>query len=174
MLDKADGETDAKYRSVVKAKWDEWKADKYANAIFWNFVEAERNNLLKQYKFGVEPEPTYIVIILRREMGSSPKKATRLSPKMISSACRTWDVKTRKDATSSLKPLSGGGSNLTRLKRRYRSDRVQTNHQPGDDVGVGAVMTRRFPAPWGVRELEQAFVWSVRRDPHTGTAAHAV
>jgi hypothetical protein len=133
VLDKADGETDAKYRSVVKAKWDEWKADKDANAIFWNFVEAERNNLLKQYKFASsQSQPTSL---LKREMGSSPKKATRLSPKMISSACRTWDVKTRKDATSSLKPLSGGGSNLTRLKRRYRSDRVQTNHQPGDDVG---------------------------------------
>ena len=59
-----------------------------------------------------------------------------MSPQMISSACRTWDLKTRKDATSSLKPLSGGGSNLTRLKRRYRSDRVRTNHQPGNDAGV--------------------------------------
>lgn len=45
MLDKADGETDAKYRSVVKAKWDEWKADKDANAL----------------QVRVEPEPTYIV-----------------------------------------------------------------------------------------------------------------
>jgi hypothetical protein len=58
VLDKADG---AEHRSVVKTKWDEWKADKNANAIFWNFIEAERNNLLKEYKFGVEPEPTYIV-----------------------------------------------------------------------------------------------------------------
>ena len=30
--------------------------------------------------------------------------------------------------------------------------------QPGNDQGVGAVTMRRFPAPWSVRELEQAFV----------------
>jgi hypothetical protein len=61
VLDKADGETDAKHRDAVTAKWNEWKADKNANAVFWNFIEAERNNLLKEYKFGVEPEPTYLV-----------------------------------------------------------------------------------------------------------------
>lgn len=61
VLDKADGDTGEKHRAVIKAKWEEWKADKDANAIFWNFVEEERNNLLKEYKFGVEPEPTYIV-----------------------------------------------------------------------------------------------------------------
>ena len=61
VLDKADGETDAKHRAVIKARWEEWKVNKDENAIFWNFVEAERNNLLKGYKFGVEPEPTYIV-----------------------------------------------------------------------------------------------------------------
>ena len=34
----------------------------------------------------------------------------------------------------------------------------QEPEQPGNDQGVGAVTTRRFPAPWSVRELEQAFV----------------
>jgi hypothetical protein len=36
-------------------------------------------------------------------------------------------------------------------------DQDEEPEQPGDDSGVGAVTTRRFPAPWSVRELEQAF-----------------
>jgi hypothetical protein len=35
VLDNADGETDAKRRALIKAKWDEWKSNKDANAIFW-------------------------------------------------------------------------------------------------------------------------------------------
>ena len=46
---------------MVSAKWDDWRADKGATGIFWDFIEAERNNLLKEYKFGVEPEPEYLV-----------------------------------------------------------------------------------------------------------------
>jgi hypothetical protein len=46
---------------VITAKWDDWHADKPANAIFWDFIEVERNNLLKEYKFGVEPGPVYLV-----------------------------------------------------------------------------------------------------------------
>jgi hypothetical protein len=61
VLDKADGEVDAKHRHAVTTKWYGWKADKPRPTIFWNFIEAERNNLLKEYKFGVEPEPTYLV-----------------------------------------------------------------------------------------------------------------
>lgn len=63
VLRNVDRETDDKHRAVINATWDEWKStkDKGDNAIFWNFIEAERNNLLKEYKFGVEPEPTYIV-----------------------------------------------------------------------------------------------------------------
>ena len=37
-------------------------------------------------------------------------------------------------------------------------DQGQEPGEPGDDAGVGAVTPRRFPAPWSVRELEQAFV----------------
>lgn len=61
VLDKVDGAIDAKHRAAVNSVWERWKADKSGHAIFWNFIEAERNNLLKQYKFGVDPEPTYVV-----------------------------------------------------------------------------------------------------------------
>src|SRR5262249_14267635 len=55
ILHHVDGEADTKQRDVIAAKWGDWHADKPANAIFWDFIEAERNNLLKEYKFGVEP-----------------------------------------------------------------------------------------------------------------------
>jgi hypothetical protein len=60
ILHHVDGEADTKYRDVITAKWDDWRADKPANAIFWDFIEVERNNLLKEYKFGVEAEPAYL------------------------------------------------------------------------------------------------------------------
>src|SRR5436190_19103372 len=30
--------------------------------IFWDFIDVERNNVLKEYKFGVVAEPTYLAI----------------------------------------------------------------------------------------------------------------
>ena len=36
-------------------------------------------------------------------------------------------------------------------------DQGQEPGQPGNDAVLGAVTTRRFPAPWSVGELEQAF-----------------
>jgi hypothetical protein len=36
-------------------------------------------------------------------------------------------------------------------------DQGEKPGQPGNDTGVGRVTSRRFPAPWSVRELEQAF-----------------
>ena len=47
---------------MIAARWQDWKANKDENAIFWNFIEAERNNLLKEYKFGVEAEPIYLAL----------------------------------------------------------------------------------------------------------------
>ena len=52
VLHKVDGK-DPVARSLIDAAWDRWNADKAANAIFWEFVEKERNNILKQYRFGV-------------------------------------------------------------------------------------------------------------------------
>jgi len=61
VLGKVDAATDDKHRLAIEAKWREWQANKKAHAIFWSFIEEERNNLLKEYKFGVKPEPNYVV-----------------------------------------------------------------------------------------------------------------
>ncbi len=50
VLRKVDGEN-SDVRPLVEAAWTRWKADRSANAIFWEFIEAERNNILKQYRF---------------------------------------------------------------------------------------------------------------------------
>jgi hypothetical protein len=61
VLDKKDGNKSAKHREAVQAAWADWKKNENGNAIVRRFIEAERNNLLKQYKFGVKPEPEYLV-----------------------------------------------------------------------------------------------------------------
>jgi hypothetical protein len=61
VLKNADGTTDDKHKQVIALWWKDINAAKAANSIFFNFVEAERNNVLKEYQFGVVPEPNYIV-----------------------------------------------------------------------------------------------------------------
>lgn len=52
VLRKVDGDN-KDVRPLVEAAWTRWKADRPANAVFWEFIEAERNNILKQYRFSV-------------------------------------------------------------------------------------------------------------------------
>ncbi|KJC40670.1 hypothetical protein UB31_27580 [Bradyrhizobium sp. LTSP849] len=54
VLDKIDGTTSDQHRRIINATWESWKRNRAENAIFWDFVEQERNNLLKTYEFGVE------------------------------------------------------------------------------------------------------------------------
>lgn len=52
VLHKVDCEQDPKIKQVVAAAYDAWKADKQGNAIFWDFIEQERNQILKEYEVG--------------------------------------------------------------------------------------------------------------------------
>ena len=38
-----------------------WKAEKQGNAIFWDFIEEERNQVLKQYEVGFFAGPVDVV-----------------------------------------------------------------------------------------------------------------
>lgn len=53
VLDKVDGARGSAWRSAVSALWNEWQRDRAKHAIFWDFVEAERNSVLKTYEVGV-------------------------------------------------------------------------------------------------------------------------
>lgn len=54
VLAKADTLTSPKHKAEIEALWARWKSDLEANSVFWNFIEKERNNLLKTYSFGAE------------------------------------------------------------------------------------------------------------------------
>ncbi len=49
VLNKVDGASCPEMRAAVDEVWSEWKADKTANAIFFDFIEDERNSILKEY-----------------------------------------------------------------------------------------------------------------------------
>ena len=52
VLQKVDGE-DPTVRQLVDQAWKRWDADREANEVFWEFIQKERNNILKEYRFNV-------------------------------------------------------------------------------------------------------------------------
>lgn len=52
VLRKVDG-ADERVGKAVDAAWNRWKGDRSSNAVFWEFIEEERNNILKEYRFSV-------------------------------------------------------------------------------------------------------------------------
>lgn len=54
VLAKVDIDISAAHKVTIDAKWAEWKAQRAHHWVFWDFIEDERNNLLKAYQFGVE------------------------------------------------------------------------------------------------------------------------
>lgn len=56
VLDKVDAKRSPHHKMTILQAWSNWKEDKDTNWIFWTFIEQERNNLLKLYKFGVEAD----------------------------------------------------------------------------------------------------------------------
>ncbi|HEU4921824.1 MAG TPA: hypothetical protein VFT23_01975 [Burkholderiales bacterium] len=58
VLQKVDGERDAEVKKAVSTAYFSWKSDRAANAIFWDFIEEERNQVLKQYEIGLLRRPS--------------------------------------------------------------------------------------------------------------------
>ena len=59
VLDKVDGGRSPALRSAVDQWWQGVKRDRAQHAIFWLFIEEERNHVLKEYELGyVEGEVT--------------------------------------------------------------------------------------------------------------------
>lgn len=52
VLKKVDG-ADPRIGSAVDQRYRIWGSERQENAIFWDFIEEERNNVLKEYQFGV-------------------------------------------------------------------------------------------------------------------------
>jgi hypothetical protein len=54
VLARVDAKASDAHRRAIDSAWAAWKADKSEHSIFWDFVEEERNNLLKTYEFGTK------------------------------------------------------------------------------------------------------------------------
>lgn len=54
VLHKVDG-ADPDVRRQVDVAYRRWKSQKAKNAVFWEFIEDERNNILKEYRFNLHP-----------------------------------------------------------------------------------------------------------------------
>ena len=54
VLAKVDSRKSNVHERVIQGCWTQWKAHKAENWVFWDFIENERNNILKAYEFGVE------------------------------------------------------------------------------------------------------------------------
>ena len=54
VLAKADSEMTNHHQSIITDWWADLKSEKKENPIFLNFIERERNSILKTYRFGAE------------------------------------------------------------------------------------------------------------------------
>jgi hypothetical protein len=61
VLGKVDSLTSSKHAEAIKTAWERWKKDREENWILWDFIERERNNILKTYEFGVEIDDNGLV-----------------------------------------------------------------------------------------------------------------
>ncbi len=68
VLQKVDAKQTPKIAEAVNAAWRRWNADKETNAIFWEFIEEERNNILKEYEFGFLSGPIDVLVTPDNEL----------------------------------------------------------------------------------------------------------
>ena len=62
VLQKVDAERSPAIRLQVERAYSQWKRDREANAIFWEFIENERNHILKEYEIGFLYGPIHMAV----------------------------------------------------------------------------------------------------------------
>lgn len=60
VLKKVDAQRDPAIRKSVEAAWKSWRRESKEHLIFWEFIEKERNNLLKEYVVGWQEGPVLV------------------------------------------------------------------------------------------------------------------
>jgi hypothetical protein len=63
VLDKVDAAASAVVRTAVNAQWHEWRNSREKHEIFWDFIEAERNAVLKTYEVSYLETDEPVVVI---------------------------------------------------------------------------------------------------------------
>ena len=57
VLAKVDATKSSKHKSEIKSLWRAWTDHRAENWVFWDFIEEERNNVVKEFEFGFQIEP---------------------------------------------------------------------------------------------------------------------
>jgi hypothetical protein len=58
VLEKVDSKSSKAMATAIKEKYKELKASKSEPQIYWGFIEQERNNILKEYRFSAKQNVT--------------------------------------------------------------------------------------------------------------------
>jgi hypothetical protein len=61
VLDKVDAKRNNRIKTAADGLYRSWKSNRAENAIFWDFIEEERNLILKEYELRYEDSPTVLV-----------------------------------------------------------------------------------------------------------------
>jgi hypothetical protein len=61
VLDKVDANQDERLAEIIRSRYTAWKQNRPTNRIFWDFIEDERNRVLKEYSVGFLSGPIKIV-----------------------------------------------------------------------------------------------------------------
>ncbi len=59
VLHKVDAPTNPVLKKIIDTEWDILRSTKPEPAIFWQFIDCERNNVVKQYEFGFSRAAVY-------------------------------------------------------------------------------------------------------------------
>jgi hypothetical protein len=82
VLDKVDGR-DPQVSAAARAAYKKWKSEAPEHEIFREFVERERNSILKEYEFNVHPGDQVqvaVVATLKRVSDGAPLHTARVFP----------------------------------------------------------------------------------------------
>lgn len=63
VLQKVDSNTSPQLKTAISQIYDSWKAEPEAHHIFFEFIEDERNAVLKEYEFGFLSGPVDLVVL---------------------------------------------------------------------------------------------------------------
>ncbi|MFT4079581.1 hypothetical protein [Rhodomicrobium sp.] len=85
VLQKVDAVGSPELGCIISSKWAMWKENRQENAIFWDFIEKERNNVLKIFKLGV------FVGQVPDHMPSSDECVSNICEKDIPTHCETGE-----------------------------------------------------------------------------------
>ncbi|WP_108525336.1 hypothetical protein [Pseudomonas sp. GV105] len=67
VLTKVDGHLAPAVRILANELHQKWKTGRDEDEIFLNFIEQERNNILKEYEFGISEGPVPIVAVVKNQ-----------------------------------------------------------------------------------------------------------